>query len=512
MPALQNRDALTGRQNFHVDTELDAAALPSFEESMPAEKDVPWQGDLLEMFLRNQLRVAPTMPILAVLLAMTALYWVPIGPALAWLAGVLACNGVQLYLCYLYFKQPRSQPQQAEWIGMMSAAELMLATFWVLPLFFFWPQTDSLQGAFLIAAIMAVSAVRFLVVSNFMPVLVAGTGMLTIGVALRCVSEGGPVYFAMTGLIITLEAFFLFIARQLQETARDMIIYRNQKDILIGELKQERDRAETERHKAETANSAKSTFLANMSHELRTPLNAILGFSEILERELFGPIANHAYKDYAGDIHHSGKYLLGLINDILDISRIEAGRRDIRDEPVQLSDAFAHALHLLEISAAEKSITIAQQIEPVLPKVLADERAVNQVAINLLNNAIKFTPQKGHIILAARRTISGTVELSVKDNGPGIPSSEIEHAMSAFTRGSLAAKKAIDGAGLGLSIVKGIMDLHGGTIKINSMLGAGTEVVCSFPAMRVLSGPRGEVMAGKNVQTETQRKLIALTG
>ncbi len=503
-------DTLSSRQNFHIE---EADHHVTKRETVSAiDPTTPWQADLLEMFLRNQLLVAPVMPLLSLLLAITALQWVPLFTIATWLIGALGCNAIQLFLCNHYFQRPRSDAEQGEWIGMMSASELMQGTFWVLPLFFFWPEASPLQGTFLVAAIMVVSVVRFLVVSNFMPVLIAGTTIMTIGVALRCVSEGGPIYFGMTGLVITLEVFFLFIARQLQDTARDMVIFRRQKDNLITELKVERDRAETERHKAEQANNAKSSFLANMSHELRTPLNAILGFSEILERELFGPMTNNAYKDYAGDIHNSGQYLLGLINDILDISRIEAGRRDIREEPVQLLEPLRHAKHLLEINAVKKNMTIEIHVDAGLPKVWGDGRAINQIAINLLANAIKFSPAGGQTMLSATRNATGELMMSVKDNGPGIPPNEIEQAMSAFTRGSLATKKAIDGAGLGLSIVRGIMDLHGGRIEIKSQLGHGTEVICTFPASRVLSGPRGEIIAGPNIQSDSQRKLISLTG
>ena len=394
---------------------------------------------------------------------------------------------------------------------MISASELLQGTCWVMPLFLFWSHSNSTQGEFIICAIMVVSAARFLLVNNFMPVLIAGTCVMTIGVAFRCAFESGTIYMALTGLFITLEAFFLFIARQLQGTARDMIVFRNHKDVLIGELQQERDRAESEKQKAETANRAKSSFLANMSHELRTPLNAILGFSEILERELFGPMSNSTYKDYAGDIHNSGQYLLGLINDILDISRIEAGRREIRDEPFALLEAMEHAAHLTEITAAEKEISVAFDIQPGTPKVMCDVRAINQIVINLLTNGIKFTPKGGMVMMFAQRTAQGSVELRVKDNGLGIPEDEIALSLAAFSRGSLATKKAIDGAGLGLSIVQGIMELHSGSVAIKSELGRGTEVICTFPAKRVLSGPRGEIMAGPNIQSESQRQLIALT-
>jgi two-component system cell cycle sensor histidine kinase PleC len=249
-----------------------------------------------------------------------------------------------------------------------------------------------------------------------------------------------------------------------------------------------------------------------MSHELRTPLNAIMGFSEILKRELFGPLSVPAYKDYAGDIHHSGGYLLDLINDILDLSRIEAGRREIQEEPFDILACVKSAQALLNGKASEKSVQVKVEITSSLPKLMGDLRGVNQILINLLTNAIKFTPAGGQVVVSAARNASGGMVLSVKDNGPGIPAHEVQSVLTSFARGSLATKGAIDGAGLGLSIVKGLMDLHGGEINIVSDVGKGTEVLVTFPAHRVLTGPRGEIISAPNVQSESQRKLIAITG
>jgi two-component system cell cycle sensor histidine kinase PleC len=470
-----------------------------------------WQSDLLEQFLRNQLKLAPTMPLLALVLSLTVALWSGIAAVTPWLVGVIGCNVFQLYLCKTYFRAPRSSDEQRQWIGTMAAAELVQAACWVLPLFLFWAEAGAKQGTFLFAAIMAVNVLRFLIVNNFMPVLLAGTATMSLGVALRCALEFDPVYASLGCIVITLEVFFLFVARELQETARDMLIYRYQKDELIAELRQARDAADEERVKAERANLAKSTFLANMSHELRTPLNAILGFSEILQNELFGPIKNLTYKDYAGDINNSGRYLLGLINDILDISRIEAGRREIAEEPVYIAEALDHARHLLEMNATSKDIRLEIHSTENLPKVLADVRALQQIAINLLTNAIKFTPKGGKVIMACTRLADGTMQLSVEDNGPGIPADEVTLALSAFTRGRLATTKAIDGAGLGLSIVQGIMKLHGGSVDISSAVGKGTKVMCNFPARRVLSGPRAALHGQIASDSESQRKLIRLT-
>ena len=249
-----------------------------------------------------------------------------------------------------------------------------------------------------------------------------------------------------------------------------------------------------------------------MSHELRTPLNAIMGFSEVIKREMFGPMTVPAYKNYADDIHHSGHYLLALINDILDLSRIEAGRREVQDEPLSVLVAVEEVNHLLLLKAAEKSIDVEVHVPDNLPKLMADRRALNQILINLLSNAIKFTPAGGRVEIRSGRDGKGGLFIAVRDNGPGIPAHEIEAALSAFARGSHATKKAIDGAGLGLPIVKGLMEAHGGSVSIDSGTAPGTEVTVVFPERRVLGGPRGEVLAAPTIASESQRKLIAITG
>ena len=364
-----NSEGLPGRGNFYSDEPVPAAPKKrsTFEDDALWERtaEAPWKLELLTIFLRNQLRIAPAMPLLTFMLAFTSLMWVPPLIAMFWLAVTLASQAVQIYLCANFFHKERSESKQHDWIGMMAASELVQGVCWGLPLFLFWAGANSLQAIYLVSFIMAIIAVRLLVVNNFMPVLVAGTGVMTVAVAIRCASQAEPIFIALAGLIIVLEAFFLFIARQLGDTARDMVKFKSQKDTLIDELKLERDRAEAEKIKAEEANKAKSIFLATMSHELRTPLNAIMGFSEILKREMFGPLSVPAYKDYAGDIHHSGGYLLDLINDILDLSRIEAGRREIQEEPFDILACVKSAQALLTGKASEKSIAVNVEITPI---------------------------------------------------------------------------------------------------------------------------------------------------
>ena len=224
-----------------------------------------------------------------------------------------------------------------------------------------------------------------------------------------------------------------------------------------------------------------------MSHELRTPLNAILGFSEVMKSEVFGPHAVPTYKEYAGDIHNSGVHLLNLINEILDLSRIEAGRYELNEEAVDLALVVADCHRLLQLRARNRGISIHEAFEPDLPRLWADERACRQICLNLLSNAIKFTPQGGEVWLKVGWTAAGGQYMSVKDNGPGIPEDEIPIVLASFGQGTNAIKSAEQGTGLGLPIAKNLIDMHGGTFTLKSKLRFGTEVIVTFPPERVMS-------------------------
>ena len=193
------------------------------------------------------------------------------------------------------------------------------------------------------------------------------------------------------------------------------------------------------------------------------------------------------YKDYAGDIHSSGVHLLNLINEILDLSRIEAGRYELNEEAVSLHRVVEDCHHLLKLRAGNRGITIHELFEPDMPRLWADERAVRQICLNLLSNAIKFTPQGGEIWLKVGWTASGGQYMSVKDTGPGIPEEEIPVVLASFGQGSNSIKSAEQGAGLGLPIAKNLIDLHGGTFTLKSKLRIGTEVIVTFPPERVMS-------------------------
>jgi two-component system cell cycle sensor histidine kinase PleC len=246
--------------------------------------------------------------------------------------------------------------------------------------------------------------------------------------------------------------------------------------------------------RAEGANQAKSEFLANMSHELRTPLNAINGFSEMMAEEMFGPLGDKRYKGYAADILSSGQHLLALINDILDMSKIEAGKMSLRPEPVVVSEVVEDAVRLVRNRAEAAGLTLLVDIIPDPPVVEADYRAIKQVLLNLLSNAVKFTPSGGRVTIAVDRLPQGDaperLKIAVTDTGIGIAESDLERLARPFEQIESQHSKTQQGTGLGLALTKSLVELHGGVLDIKSKAGGGTTVSFTLP---VKHGAVGEV-------------------
>lgn len=291
---------------------------------------------------------------------------------------------------------------------------------------------------------------------------------------------------SMLAMLIATLAFFIFVSGRLYSANVIMLSIQAEKDWLIAELEMAKSTSDEARRRAEEANLAKSRFLASMSHELRTPLNAILGFSEVMKNEVLGPLENDTYREYISDIYRSGDHLLHLINEILDLSRIEAGRYALNEEPVSMRNIAEDCIAMVELKAQNKDINITAQFERVLPLVWADERSIRQVILNLLSNAVKFTPASGTIHMKVGWTAGGGQYVSVKDDGPGIPEEEIPVVLSAFGQGSIAIKSAEQGTGLGLPIVQAILAEHGGEFILKSKLREGTEAIAILPRNRIL--------------------------
>jgi two-component system cell cycle sensor histidine kinase PleC len=281
----------------------------------------------------------------------------------------------------------------------------------------------------------------------------------------------------LAGLIGTMATFVFLLVRQLREISSSN-----------AELRRLSAQLADAKLDAEAANQAKSQFLAVMSHELRTPLNAILGFSEIIAKELLGPVGERRYRGYAQDINSSGAHLLSLVNDVLDLSRIEAGRYELHEEPLALGELIKSCFTVLRpMVNAGVSLTHGSLDGPTL---LADGRAVRQMLLNLLSNAAKFTPVGGVVHVWLQRD-ERHLTILVRDSGLGMSAEDVAKALVPFNHVNSHVAREHKGAGLGLSITKRLIELHGGSLAIDSAFGQGTTVRLAFPAARVQGAAPG---------------------
>ena len=238
---------------------------------------------------------------------------------------------------------------------------------------------------------------------------------------------------------------------------------------------------------AELANRAKSEFLANISHELRTPLNAVIGFSEVISSQAFGPVGNQQYREYADDILNSARHLLNIINDLLDIARIEAGKMELYETEVSALDVAAAVLSVIAEQADRAGLTLESEVPEELPCFVADEGRIKQVLLNLLSNAVKFTEKGGHIELMASVDPDGCFVFRVRDTGIGIAAEDLSAALAPFEQVESQLTRRFEGTGLGLALSRELVELHGGKLEIDSELGRGTTVKVSLPPNRIIA-------------------------
>lgn len=477
----------------------------ALKHSMRDKKEFDY--DLLAMFVRNELAAQWTILLLALIFSLASMFWAPYEQAIGWLIIVVGAKVLLLDICRRFMAVPEREMDTQQWRRRLFIAEAIGGLTWagfalvgVAGTEMATPGTLFSSHVFLFASLIVVLAIRMTFAATVPAFLYIGTVPMTIAVVARLVMLGDFFYLALAAMAVGVHVYFVFLAKGLQSTAQAMLEFRAQKDILIAELEEAKAVSDQARRRAEDANLAKSQFLATMSHELRTPLNAILGFSEVMTNEIMGPLENPTYKEYTGNIHASGSHLLHLINEILDLSRIEAGKYELHEQTMNICDTLDDCHRLMRLRAENKGLELVENFDVNLKTIWADERAIRQICLNLLTNAIKFTPRGGRVILTARAEADGGQTIIVSDNGPGIPKEEIPKVLSAFGQGSLAHKSAEGGTGLGLPIVSRLIELHGGKFELKSELRRGTEAIVRIPATRVLQqmSPMPEPAHGAN--------------
>ena len=409
------------------------------------------------------------MPIAAVLLAICYSMWHP-----AWLVAIwVTLFGLTWSLHWTIGAQlaaaPRDNPSRALALILLKSALFVSA--WGSQVWFFWVPGDPINHMIITAVALASTmgasmSAAWSPASAYQIVFHIGT------TALAFLLEGGPSNVMMACLALVYAVFVAGTTIRMHGTTEQMLRLESDKDALIADLR--------------AANKAKSEFLANMSHELRTPLNAILGFSEVIKDEIMGPIGTPGYKGYAGDIHQSGQHLLGLINDILDLSKIEAGRTELRDDLFTIDAISDAAIAMVDRQAQAGRITLLKDVDSSIV-VRWDLRAAKQIAINLMSNAVKFTPPGGTVTVRSRRTADGGATVSVIDTGCGIAPEEHALVFEPFGQGRHDIAIEHKSTGLGLAIVRGLVEAHGGRLELESEPGRGAAFIIVVPPDRVQS-------------------------
>ena len=319
--------------------------------------------------------------------------------------------------------------------------------------------------------------------------------IMTIGTATACLVflgrfaiAPGTVAHVMTFLGPLMLGYILVMGATARRRVDEMLAVRFANEDLTDALRVARDDALRKRFEAEAANASKTIFLANMSHELRTPLNAILGFSDIIAEQSFGPALDR-YREYARDIHNSGAHLLSLINDLLDVAKIEAGKMEIDPQPVDVVPLLESIRRLMGSRALAKGQTLEFDFADNLPPLVADPRAFKQIVLNLVTNAVKFTPNGGRIEVRCSAARGDGFVVSVEDNGPGIPKEKLAKIYKPFSQVDNRYDSNGGGTGLGLALVQGLAQLHGGMASIESEVDAGTKVTVYFPLVALTQEP-----------------------
>jgi two-component system, cell cycle sensor histidine kinase PleC len=463
------------------------------EVAVPAQRI---DDELIRSFARHYVRTWPTVLLLACTLFVAATLWASVEALVPGLLLIIGTVIVTSVACRHFIEGTHGEPTLRTWRRGLLIGEFVQGFGWVLfavPFFMDEQASPNLNAhSFVLVAVLIVMIATAILRARIFAAVLAGLLPLSLAILLAATQAKSTETGVLALLTLGAQFFLVYFAWRLHRSTAAVIRSRVAMQAKVEELERAKATSTAAQRRADAADRAKQLFLATMSHELRTPLNAILGFSEVMKNEVLGSHSTPSYREYASDIHGSGQHLLALINEILDLARIQAGHYALSEEVLRLDDVVAESLAAVASAVDAKSLRVATAFDETLPGVEADGRALRQIVGNLLSNAVKFTPRGGHIAIKVGWTSLGGQYVSVKDDGPGIPDDEIPLVLSSFGRGSLAVSTAAQGVGLGLPIVKGLAELHGGRFVLSSRPGGGTEATFIVPAARVVSTVNGE--------------------
>ena len=454
-------------------------------EDAQREREEKLELEQLRLALRSLKPNCWLMPIFAAILCLMFSHWISPVVLVFWFV-LVSVGGTYLgVVAYTFPREELSSSDQKKWAAHATVGYSIFATSWSSMGLMLWSPGNDLNHMVIILLIGCTLAGSAALVGASEMLTVIGYAIHGMAMVLVPLREGGPIYNGLAAMAFLYVCYLAFMSRQIHATARDMLLLRDDKNELIEALARSKLESDRARERAEAASRAKSEFLANMSHELRTPLNAILGFSEMIYSTTRGASAAQSM-EYARHVHDSGNHLLALVNDILDLSRIEAGRIELHETEIDLARLVNATARLMAPRAANAELTLITDVAGDLPPLKADERALRQILINLLSNALKFTPAGGEIVTFARVSNSADVIFGVRDTGIGIDPSDQLRVFQSFGQGRHDLLIAEKGTGLGLMIVKGLAEAHGGRVELESSSGEGTRVTIILPAGRAL--------------------------
>jgi two-component system cell cycle sensor histidine kinase PleC len=468
---------------------------PGRDSAAPATEDhcASFENSRLQLIQRSLVFARLGVPITAMIAGVLFTIWCDPRLVSAWAVGYSFATVCAVTIILRMRGNPRDSRSASRRVlitGLLiSASNLIWASLAIL----FWRPHETANQFFIILLLASGVPYTMATTAASLRAFLISVAPIAFALVVRPLLAGGPLFYSIAALDAVYCILMFSVAVQLHRTATSMLRIKENNGELLVQLAKAKAESDAARYRAERLNQAKSTFLANMSHELRTPLNAILGFSEVIHNEMLGPVGLPTYKEYAGDIHTSGKHLLGLINDILDLSRIEAGRIDLVPIVLSVAEIANDTLRVAEVGARKNNVTLVTDIPEDLPHIRVDERALRQVLLNLMTNAIKFTPG-GRVTLSARAgsSVFGArgLTIMIEDTGIGIKKEDLAMVLEAFGQvrvEDLAMTASREqGTGLGLPIVRGLIEAHGGKFVLESEFGKGTRAIVHLTSRCVL--------------------------